>query len=57
VGYFYWCSILELVRTHFAACGGKNTPPRAAPPRRLARRIRQLAEKEGDNFLAMRDLA
>ncbi len=32
-----WCSILELVRTHFAACGGKK-PPRefgAASPRDL----------------------
>ena len=23
-----WCSILELVRTHFAACGGEEFPPR-----------------------------
>ena len=33
-----WCSILELVRTHFAACGGEEVPPResgkAAPARR-----------------------
>ena len=21
-----WCSILELVRTHFAACGGEESP-------------------------------
>ena len=34
----FWCSILELVRTHFAACGGEENPPRnsenAAEPRR-----------------------
>ena len=34
----YWCSILELVRTHFAACGGEEIPPRkirkAAEPHR-----------------------
>ena len=33
-----WCSILELVRTHFAACGGEEVPPRkfgkAAEPHR-----------------------
>jgi hypothetical protein len=33
-----WCSILELVRTHFAACGGEEVPPRkfgkAAKPHR-----------------------
>src|SRR3990167_8763562 len=33
-----WCSILELVRTHFAACGGEGLPPRkfgkAAEPHR-----------------------
>ena len=33
-----WCSILELVRTHFAACGGEEFPPRkfgkAAEPHR-----------------------
>ena len=23
-----WCSILELVRTHFAACGDEEFPPR-----------------------------
>ena len=23
-----WCSILELVRTHFAAAGGEEVPPR-----------------------------
>ncbi|MBU0723230.1 hypothetical protein KKH46_03430, partial [Patescibacteria group bacterium] len=23
-----WCSILELVRTHFAACGGAEVPSR-----------------------------
>ena len=22
-----WCGILELVRTHFAACGGEEAPP------------------------------
>ena len=26
-----WCSILELVRTHFAACGGEEIPPLARP--------------------------
>ena len=35
---FYWCSILELVRTHFVACGGEEVPPRkfgkAAEPHR-----------------------
>jgi len=25
------CSILELVRTHFAACGGEENPPRKNP--------------------------
>ena len=34
----FWCSILELVRTHFAACGGEEVPPRkfgkAAKPHR-----------------------
>jgi len=34
----FWCSILELVRTHFAACGGEEVPPRkfgkAAEPHR-----------------------
>jgi len=30
----FWCSILELVRTHFAAVGGEEIPPR----------IRQLAD-------------
>ncbi|MBU2233780.1 hypothetical protein KJ627_02920 [Patescibacteria group bacterium] len=34
----YWCCILELVRTHFAATGGEENPPRnsenAAEPRR-----------------------
>jgi hypothetical protein len=33
-----WCSILELVRTHFAACDGEEFPPRkfgkAAEPHR-----------------------
>src|SRR3989338_11603190 len=33
-----WCSILELVRTHFAACGDEEVPPRkfgkAAEPHR-----------------------
>ena len=33
-----WCSILELVRTHFAAAGGEENPPRkfgkAAEPHR-----------------------
>ncbi|MEK7537063.1 MAG: hypothetical protein AAB584_01275, partial [Patescibacteria group bacterium] len=33
-----WCSILELVRTHFAAFGGEEVPPRkfekAAEPHR-----------------------
>jgi len=33
-----WCSILELVRTHFSACGGEEIPPRkfgkAAEPHR-----------------------
>ena len=30
-----WCSILKIVRTHFAACGGEEAPPAsAAPPRR-----------------------
>jgi len=33
-----WCSILELVRTHFAACGGEENPLRnsenAAEPHR-----------------------
>ena len=33
-----WCSILELVRTHFAACSGEESPPRkfgkAAEPHR-----------------------
>ncbi|MBU4351290.1 hypothetical protein KKH63_03105 [Patescibacteria group bacterium] len=24
----FWCSILELVRTHFAACGGNGKPPK-----------------------------
>ena len=24
----FWCSILELVRTHFAAAGGEEIPPR-----------------------------
>ena len=35
----FWCSILKLVRTHFAACGGEEVPPRkfgkAAEPHRL----------------------
>ena len=35
----FWCSILELVRTHFAACGGEEFPPRkfgkTAKPHRL----------------------
>ena len=26
----FWCSILELVRTHFAAAGGEEIPPRKA---------------------------
>ncbi len=26
-----WCSILELVRTHFAAAGGEEIPPPAWP--------------------------
>ena len=34
----FWCSILEVVRTHFAACGGEEVPPRkfgkAAEPHR-----------------------
>jgi len=34
----FWCSILELVRTHFAACSGEEIPPRkfgkAAKPHR-----------------------
>ena len=34
----FWCSILELVRTHFAAAGGEEVPPResqnAAEPHR-----------------------
>ncbi|OHA99565.1 MAG: hypothetical protein A3G47_01185 [Candidatus Zambryskibacteria bacterium RIFCSPLOWO2_12_FULL_39_45] len=35
----FWCSILELVRTHFAACGGEEILPRkdsenAAEPHR-----------------------
>ena len=34
----FWCSILELVRTHFAACGVEEVPPRkfgkAAEPHR-----------------------
>ena len=33
-----WCNILELVRTHFAAAGGEEVPPRkfgkAAEPHR-----------------------
>jgi hypothetical protein len=30
-----WCSILKLVRTHFAACGGEEAlPESAASPRR-----------------------
>ena len=33
-----WCSILKIVRTHFAACGGEEVPPRkfgkAAEPHR-----------------------
>jgi len=30
-----WLCILKIVRTHFAACGGEESPrPRAAPPRR-----------------------
>ena len=33
-----WCSILKLVRTYFAACGGEEVPPRkfgkAAEPHR-----------------------
>ena len=24
----YWCSILKIVRTHFAACGGDGQPPK-----------------------------
>jgi len=31
--HIYKCSILELVRTHFAAAGGEEVPPRI---RRLA---------------------
>ncbi|PIX56734.1 MAG: hypothetical protein COZ49_00525 [Candidatus Yonathbacteria bacterium CG_4_10_14_3_um_filter_47_65] len=27
----YWCSILKIVRTHFAACGGEEIPPPAWP--------------------------
>ncbi|MEK7145051.1 MAG: hypothetical protein AAB794_04340, partial [Patescibacteria group bacterium] len=27
----FWCSILELVRTHFAAAGGEEVPPLARP--------------------------
>jgi len=34
----FWCSILKLVRTHFAAAGGEEVPPRkfgkAAEPHR-----------------------
>ena len=34
----FWCGILELVRTHFAACGGEEVPPlkfgKAAEPHR-----------------------
>jgi len=34
----YWCSILKVIRTHFAACGGEESPPRksenAAEPHR-----------------------
>ena len=33
-----WCRILKIVRTHFAACGGEESPPRkirnAAKPHR-----------------------
>ncbi|PIR05052.1 MAG: hypothetical protein COV57_01230 [Candidatus Liptonbacteria bacterium CG11_big_fil_rev_8_21_14_0_20_35_14] len=33
-----WCRILKIVRTHFAACGGEESPPqkirKAAEPHR-----------------------
>ena len=29
-----WCSILELVRTHFAACGGEKSPRENSERRR-----------------------
>ena len=31
---FYWCSILELVRTHFVACGGEEAPRKNSERRR-----------------------
>ena len=34
-----FCSILELVRTHFAACGGEEAPPENSEQRRSPARM------------------
>ncbi len=45
----FWCSILELVRTHFAACGGAKKSPRENPERRRSR--------TNDNFKFFNELS
>jgi len=42
----YWCSILKIVRTHFAACGGEEA---------LAKNER--LRREPDNFKFLSDLS
>ena len=66
-----WCSILELVRTHFAACGGEGAPPPAWPkplrrgesPRKFGRAVParrgfggQAGGRTADNFPPEADL-
>jgi len=41
-----WCSILKIVRTHFAACGGEEAPSENERFRR-----------EPDNFKFLNDLS
>jgi|GEM_PF-5768993 len=41
-----WCSILKIVRTHFAACGGEEAPTKNERLRR-----------EPDNFKFLNDLS
>ena len=43
---YYWCSILKIVRTHFAAAGGEEAP-------RKNERLR----REPDNFKFLNDLS
>ena len=51
-----WCSILELVRTHFAACGGEENPPRkfgkAAEPHR-SKSQKNLEKNIGSNHVSI----